>query len=69
MYDDYAINERLFHWQTQSRVAEKSETAQFIFLGTADYVSHSGNKPMSFVWGLREEMPTYLVPRPNKGIV
>ena len=28
LYDDYAINEHLFHWQTQSRVAEKSETAQ-----------------------------------------
>ena len=70
LYDDYAINEHLFHWQTQSRVAEKSETAQryihhkqrnhkialfvreykkengytspFVFLGTADYVNHSG---------------------------
>nr|WP_295974819.1 DEAD/DEAH box helicase [uncultured Bacillus sp.] len=97
LYDDYAINERLFHWQTQSRVAEKSETAQryihhrernhqialfvreykkengytapFVFLGTADHVSHSGNKPMSFVWRLREEMPAYLVPRANKGII
>lgn len=27
MYDDYAINERLFHWQTQSQVAEGSSTA------------------------------------------
>lgn len=97
MYEDYAINERLFHWQTQSRVAEKSETAQryihhrernhqvalfvreykkengytapFVFLGTADYVSHSGSKPMSFVWRLREEMPAYLVSRANKGII
>jgi hypothetical protein len=97
MYDDYAMNERLFHWQTQSRVAEKSETAQryihhrernhqiallvreykkengytapFVFLGTAEYISHSGNKPMSFVWRLRKEMPAYLVPRANKGII
>jgi superfamily II DNA or RNA helicase len=97
LYDDYAINEKLFHWQTQSRVAEKSETAQryihqrernhlialfvreykkengyaapFVFLGTADYVSHSGNKPMSFVWRLREEIPAYLVPRANKSII
>jgi len=97
LYDDYAINERLFHWQTQSRVSETSETAKryiqhryrkhqialfvreykkengytspFVFLGTADYVKHSGNKPMSFIWKLREEMPSYLVPRANKNIL
>ncbi|TWE05143.1 uncharacterized protein DUF3427 [Neobacillus bataviensis] len=28
LYDDYAINERLFHWQTQSRVAEGSKIAE-----------------------------------------
>ena len=28
LYEDYAINETLFHWETQSRVAENSETAQ-----------------------------------------
>ncbi len=97
LYDDYAINEQLFHWQTQSRVAEGSETANryiqhrsrghkialfvreykkengytspFVFLGTADHVSHSGSKPMSFVWKLREEMPPYFVPRANKNIL
>ncbi|MBL4951550.1 DUF3427 domain-containing protein [Neobacillus sp. YIM B02564] len=97
LYDDYAINDRLFHWQTQSRVAEGSKTAEryihhkernhkialfvreykkengytspFVFLGTADYISHSGSKPMSFVWRLREEMPSYLVPKANKNIL
>ncbi|QOY35309.1 DUF3427 domain-containing protein [Anaerobacillus isosaccharinicus] len=94
LYDDYAINERLFHWETQSRVSPESKTAQryihhkknnhkialfvreyktengytspFTFLGTAEYVSHSGTKPMSFVWKLNEEMPAKLVPRANK---
>ncbi|MEH7380440.1 DUF3427 domain-containing protein [Bacillus sp. JJ1533] len=97
LYEDYAINEKLFHWQTQSRVAEHSPTAQryihhrennhqialfvreykqenghtapFVFLGTADYVKHEGNKPMSFVWRLREEMPSYLVSRANKNVL
>ncbi|MCM3439358.1 DUF3427 domain-containing protein [Metabacillus halosaccharovorans] len=97
LYEDYAINETLFHWQTQSRVTEKSETAKryihhkernhqialfvreykkengytspFVFLGTADYVSHTGSKPMSFVWRLRKEMPAYLVPKANKNII
>jgi hypothetical protein len=97
LYDDYAINERLFHWQTQSRVAEGSKTAEryinhkqrnhqialfvreykkengytapFVFFGTAEHVSHSGSKPMSIVWRLKEEMPSYLVPRANKNVL
>ncbi|WP_260985458.1 DUF3427 domain-containing protein [Paenibacillus xylanexedens] len=28
LYEDYAINKRLFHWQTQSRVSEHTTTAQ-----------------------------------------
>jgi len=28
LYEDYAINEKLFHWQTQSKIAETSETAK-----------------------------------------
>lgn len=98
LYEDYAINEKLFHWQTQSKVSEESPTGQryihhrstgnkialfvreykkekgslpspFVFLGTANYIKHSGNKPMSLVWELEEEMPSYLVPRANKNIL
>ncbi|MFC0469282.1 DUF3427 domain-containing protein [Halalkalibacter kiskunsagensis] len=97
LYDDYAINETLFHWQSQSTVAEGSKTAKryithkqkghklalfvreykqeygltasFVFLGFVDYVKHSGSKPVSFVWRLHEEMPSYLVPRANKNIL
>ncbi|MGD6805198.1 DEAD/DEAH box helicase [Rossellomorea aquimaris] len=98
LYEDYAINEKLFHWETQSRVTEESPTGQryihhrqtgnkialfvreykkekgsipspFVFLGTANYIKHSGNKPMSFVWELEVEMPSYLVPRANKNIL
>ncbi|MGM0840256.1 MAG: DUF3427 domain-containing protein [Bacillota bacterium] len=98
LYEDYAINETLFHWETQSKVSEESPTGQryihhrqnggkialfvreykkekgsipspFVFLGTANYIKHSGNKPMSFVWELEEEMPSYLVPRANKNIL
>lgn len=97
LYDDYAINEYLFHWQSQSRVAEGSTTASryihhrqnnhrialfvreykkeygytspFVYLGTAEYVKHTGSKPVSFVWKLKTEMPPYLVPRANKNIL
>ena len=94
LYEDYAINERLFHWQTQSRTSRESKTAQryihhkqmgnrialfvreykeennyttpFVFLGEAEYVRHEGNKPISFIWRLKEEMPAALVPVANK---
>lgn len=97
MYEDYAINEKLFHWQSQSRTSLQSETAQryihhkernhkillfvreykvlngyaspFTFLGTADYVSHTGNKPISFVWELQEKIPGKLIAQANKHIL
>lgn len=97
LYEDYAINERLFHWQTQTRTSVTSPTGQryihhreigsrialfvrefkaengitspFVFLGEAEYVRHEGNKPISFVWRLKEEMPAALVPVANKGIM
>ncbi|MNN31235.1 hypothetical protein D3C81_1449150 [compost metagenome] len=97
LYEDYAINEVLFHWQTQSRVTENTKTAQryihhrstgnrialfvreykdsngytspFVFLGEADYVSHTGGKPMNFVWELGEAMPPQMVATANKCIV
>lgn len=84
-YQDYSINEELFHWQTQNSTAENTAVGQryinnktmgetillfvreakqdkfgsipFTFLGPADYVSHTGNKPMSIVWKLRYKTP------------
>lgn len=97
LYEDYAINERLFHWQTQSQTSVNSATGQryihhkesgsrialfvreyktengvtspFVFLGEAEYIQHEGDKPISFVWRLKEEMPAAFVPVANKGIV
>lgn len=97
LYEDYAINEKLFHWQTQSIVRPTSDAAKryinhrknnhqialfvreykrangytspFIFLGTADYVSSSGDRPMDFVWKLREELPPWLVVKANKSVL
>lgn len=44
LYEDYAINETLFHWQSQSRTSVKSETGQ-------RYINHlkTGNKIILFV--------------------
>jgi superfamily II DNA or RNA helicase len=97
LYEDYAINERLFHWQSQSRTSVESETGQrytnhlrtgnkivlfvrenkkqdgvtspYVYLGEVEYVSHSGNMPISFVWRLEEEMLAGLMRVANKGIV
>lgn len=44
LYEDYAISERLFHWQSQSRTTVESETGQ-------RYINHlkTGNKIILFV--------------------
>lgn len=97
LYEDYAMNERLFHWQSQSRTSLESETGQryinhfktgnkivlfvrenkkkdglaapYTYLGEAEYVSHRGSMPISFVWRLKEEMPAGIMGAANKGIV
>ena len=89
MYEDYAINETLFHWQSQSTTSAESPTGQryinhrregsqvllfvrehkkiagqaqpYVFLGKANYVSHTGSRPMSIIWKLEEPMPASLV--------
>ncbi|MBR7553631.1 DUF3427 domain-containing protein [Allobacillus sp. GCM10007491] len=97
LYEDYAINEKLFHWQSQNKTSSKTDVGQryihhrkkgtqialfvreyknqngypspYVFLGTVDYVKHSGEKPMSITWRLRQEMPSYLVTQANKHIL
>ncbi len=89
MYQDYAISEDLFHWQSQSGTSDHSATARryiehkkrghnillfvreqksrnslacpYYFLGPADYVSHEGSRPVSFVWRLQNKMPAHLL--------
>lgn len=48
---------------------ENGYTAPYIFLGTADYVQHSGSKPMNFLWRLRCEMPPMFVSKANKNVL
>jgi superfamily II DNA or RNA helicase/HKD family nuclease len=88
-YEDYAISEKIFHWQSQNKTAPESPvgisyinhktkdrnlllfvreekrdnygfTSPYYFLGSVDYISHSGSKPMSINWQLEEPMPPYL---------
>ena len=97
LYEDYAINETLFHWQSQSTTSVDSVTGKryinhkslqskvvlfarvsriqdgitmpYTYLGTCEYVSHSGSKPISFVWKLNKEIPASMINRANKSIV
>ncbi|CAM4410918.1 DUF3427 domain-containing protein [Paenibacillus alkaliterrae] len=50
LYEDYAMNERLFHWQTQSKISEQTNTAQ-------RYIHHkkTGNRIALFVREYKEE--------------
>lgn len=89
MYDDYALDESHFHWQSQSTTSATSPTGQryinhqqqgnhillfvrewkkknnlacpYYFLGPAEYIQHTGNKPMSITWRLQYPMPGKLI--------
>lgn len=97
LYDDYAISDRLFHWQSQNKTSDTSPTGKryinqrktgnkialfvreyrtqfgytspFVFLGTADYVSHEGNRPISFVWQLNDAIPAKLLVAANQSVL
>lgn len=99
MYNDYSINETLFHWQSQSTTSETSRTGQryikhkemcsrillfvrefktvpslgvtetYTCLGTANYVSHDGNRPINIVWQLDEPIPAKFLKKTNKLLV
>ena len=89
MYQDYAINDRLFHWQSQSTTSAESPTGKryvehaergytvllfgrehksrnglaqpYSFLGPAQYINHSGSRPMSITWRLEYPLPARLL--------
>ncbi|MFF1451637.1 DUF3427 domain-containing protein [Streptomyces sp. NPDC058274] len=85
-YHDYALNETLFHWESQNQTSETSPTGlryqrhvaegshvllfvrrykntdiggaqPWMLLGPAEYVEHTGSKPMSITWNLKHQMP------------
>ncbi|MET3574266.1 DUF3427 domain-containing protein [Bhargavaea ullalensis] len=53
----------------ETKTIEGNLAAPYTFLGTADYVSHEGSEPVSFVWKLHTPMPGQLVPIANKSIL
>ena len=99
MYNDYSINETLFHWQSQSTTAADSPTGQryinhrgkgtkvllfvrefksdritggaeaYTYLGTANYVTHTGSKPMNITWKLDRPIPAKYLKKTNKLVV
>ncbi|MFA7157270.1 MAG: DUF3427 domain-containing protein [Bacilli bacterium] len=94
LYEDYAISENLFHWQSQHKDTEQSKNVQryinsngrvslfvreyrkengntspYIYLGECKYVSHEGNKPVSFVWKLNNSIPGKFISEANKNVL
>lgn len=98
MYQDYSINETLFHWQSQSttnaegKVGQRyinhrkngskvllfvrefkndiyGNTAPYTYLGTANYVSHNGSRPMNITWKLDDPIPAKYLKKTNKLVV
>lgn len=96
MYNDYSINDTLFHWQSQSTTSAESITGQryihhrdtgnkillfvrefktdrvsgsaaaYTYLGTANYVTHEGSKPMNITWRLDKPIPAKFLKKTNK---
>ncbi|SIM32244.1 type III restriction protein subunit R [Cuniculiplasma divulgatum] len=85
LYEDYSINDTLFHWQSQSTTSVDSKTGKryinhkeygskvllfvrenkedktgafpYTFLGTVEYYSHEGSRPMNIIWKLKNPIP------------
>ena len=95
MYQDYSINENLFHWQSQSTTSADGKVGQryihhkelkshvllfvresktdtfgnaqaYTYLGPADYVSHTGSRPMNIIWKLENPIPAKYLRKTNK---
>lgn len=85
-YHDYALNETLFHWESQNQISETSRTGvryqnhvaegshvllfvrrykstdiggaqPWMLLGPAEFVEHTGSKPMAIKWRLKHRLP------------
>lgn len=97
MYQDYAISDTLFHWQSQSTTpadsptgqryihhkqtghrialfvrehkADASGTVPYTFLGLAEYVQHTGSRPINITWRLQRPMPAALLNKTNQLVV
>ncbi len=94
MYNDYAVNEMLFHWQSQSTTSEESPTGQryihhresgnkiilfvreykkdqygvspYTCLGEAEYLSHTGSRPMNINLRLKTPIPAKFLQKANR---
>lgn len=97
MYNDYSINETLFHWQSQSTTTDTGSVGQryinhrkrgskvllfvrefksdivgaapYTFLGTANYIKHTGSRPMNITWKLDRPIPAKYLKKTNKLVV
>ncbi len=48
---------RMLLFVRESNVGDNLGASPFVFLGTASYVRHQGERPMAIVWELEHEMP------------
>ena len=51
------LGSRILLFVRESDVGESLGASPFLFLGTASYASHQGERPMAIVWQLDHEMP------------
>jgi len=56
----------LFVRETKSDLAG---TAPYTFLGTANYVTHTGSRPMNITWRLERPIPAKYLKKTNQLVV
>ena len=71
MYEDYALNEFLFHKKILLFVREQNKdeyglAMSYVFLGEAGFVKSYGARPMSIEWRLVEPIPAGLLKESRK---
>jgi hypothetical protein len=67
-FEDKVLNSKVALFVRESKMKD-GITAPFTYLGLCEYVSHTGNKPISFVWKLEKEVPAKIINKANKTIV
>ena len=65
-YDTIGLPVNNYDDQVLYSVKEYGETATNTFLGTANYKSHEGSKPMSIVWELDFPIPAKYIKETQK---
>ena len=68
-YFQQALNINLALSVTREYRKENGKYSPYMYLGECDYISHNGNKPVSFIWKLKNSIPGKFISSANKNVL